>query len=1537
MALRDLTQQELSEFASSNDPTLIDVEAPNNTVYDEKNDRVLSLPQTLDDAETSFIIDRDIDGKGNFFGFMPNEDYPNFTIPDNTGLTGLPAVDRHLKSFGRGSAAGALSTPQNVGGLMVEAGETAQQIESGGMSVNEIQGDAMVHPFRALVNQFSIMFDKNEDLAKGGLALIERNKKYMAQSGYAKREGDGIAYDLGQGLTSMGAALGVAGLTRSPGTAAVMFGALQKSNIYMEAREAGVEPLDASAISTVAGMAEAALEKVGLDRFMKAFKGNSAVRRFIEGALVEGAQEGTQQATEEAITSVTDIRDQSFGQAAESILYSAALGSILGGPANVAIGAFVQKEAKDAGFPDEQAASLAKYAEENIDLVQEDMAEFIRKEVSPIAADNASAMEFMTLMQKFDNRTDLVDPEALEPEQRAAFDEYLKYFNEAVSSPTSREAVEKDFFKHLTSQKAPGKMSEESWKELAVGASKLVGARADAAARALGITPKEWYENQRLSVEVVRTPEQAVEVYQEKLDLLRGEKPAATPAEDENFDPQDLEYTARRLEEARDLTAPKVGMKKPIINWLRKRGGVHLGTPLAGELFHLGINTKSAPGLFKKGRAQGANMFGPNERTDAGDLDNIPAVEFNAEFDTQAEEDGNGYVSRDWLLDQIREEQFGKKLGEETAQVDEGFIQMLDEAGLDYRTATAQEVLQALGTDADVLAAARAIGEKLTAKQTRQVLGILEENPGMDVQDAVDEWAERAAIMGERSTLSQRDGDVKGNITFSEEGALIRLFEAADPSTLLHELGHLFLRDMRATARKSKRPMVQRDYRVLKEWLGVKGDKFTEAQEEKFARGFEAWLREGKAPTQELDGVFARFKEWLTAIYRSVRDLKVDLNDDVRQVFERMLGGDFARTEEEIKKRDEQKLERDYAKVALPPESTLAADTGKVFRDIGNLANDAFTPVSTRLGAIDVKLKHAVRKFMFRTGLYSHQDRVAVKGFVEAVGDKFEPADYRIFDLALKNRDTVKAEELIEKYGVQKEWEAVRGVLDDLYNSALDVGLDMGYIQDYFPRQVRRDKSMEYLGAIRNRPDWSEIRHALEEADPNQDFTHEEQAAFVNTYLRGFTSNRLNLTKPSFTKSRQIDYVTPEFNQYYDDSMSTLLQYIGGLRHGIESRKLFGKSETDTEKNIGRYVLSLIDEGVISADQEKELTRILKAVVDPTGTRGAVAWAKNASYIYLMGNVTSAITQIQDLAFSLALNGYYRTTGAFLRSVVRRPLLRKEDIGIDNILQEFEDNTRASSAVRTVFRFIGLEHLDNIGKETYITAAFGRLRSANKKGSPEWKKHLKDVFGPEAGQVSKDIENKVMSENVKYLLFSELSDVQPISMAEMPIGYLRGGNGRVFYMLKTYTVKQIDIYRTKIFAEIASGEPKRMAMGVHNLIKLSLSLMLMGMASDALKDLILGRPITLDDLITDNILKLFTLTKYQIYKGKQDGIAQTFWRTLFVPPAAQPVDDVMKDIIDIGFGDKAAKDSETLGRVPFIGKFYYWWWGGGAAKLEKDK
>lgn len=58
---------------------------------------------------------------------------------------------------------------------------------------------------------------------------------------------------------------------------------------------------------------------------------------------------------------------------------------------------------------------------------------------------------------------------------------------------------------------------------------------------------------------------------------------------------------------------------------------------------------------------------------------------------------------------------------------------------------------------------------------------------------------------------------------------------------------------------------------------------------EKFARGFESYLFEGKAPSPEMGGMFARFRAWMVSVYKSIKALNVELTDEVRGVFDRML------------------------------------------------------------------------------------------------------------------------------------------------------------------------------------------------------------------------------------------------------------------------------------------------------------------------------------------------------------------------------------------------------------------------------------------------------------------------------------------------------------------------------------------------------------------------------------------------------------------------------------------------------------------------
>lgn len=145
-------------------------------------------------------------------------------------------------------------------------------------------------------------------------------------------------------------------------------------------------------------------------------------------------------------------------------------------------------------------------------------------------------------------------------------------------------------------------------------------------------------------------------------------------------------------------------------------------------------------------------------------------------------------------------------------------------------------------------------------------------------------------------TLAQ---DARG--LYAPDSKTIALLKDADLSTFLHESGHFFLDTIATQAERADAPAeVKADMQTVLDWFGVKdlatwqGMTLEQQREhhEKFARGFEAYLMEGKAPTTELAKVFARFRGWLVALYRKLTALNVELTPEVRAVMDRMLATD---------------------------------------------------------------------------------------------------------------------------------------------------------------------------------------------------------------------------------------------------------------------------------------------------------------------------------------------------------------------------------------------------------------------------------------------------------------------------------------------------------------------------------------------------------------------------------------------------------------------------------------------------------------------
>lgn len=128
--------------------------------------------------------------------------------------------------------------------------------------------------------------------------------------------------------------------------------------------------------------------------------------------------------------------------------------------------------------------------------------------------------------------------------------------------------------------------------------------------------------------------------------------------------------------------------------------------------------------------------------------------------------------------------------------------------------------------------------------------------------------------------LFQEDkGKPKGAIETLDDGrVIIHAMTQPDFSTLVHEIVHVFEKDLSGD-----------DVTILEKWSGKKQG--TREFSEAFARGGERYLRDGKAPNEQLKTIFEKFKQWLTDIYRTLKGTPIEkrLSAGVRGIFDRLL------------------------------------------------------------------------------------------------------------------------------------------------------------------------------------------------------------------------------------------------------------------------------------------------------------------------------------------------------------------------------------------------------------------------------------------------------------------------------------------------------------------------------------------------------------------------------------------------------------------------------------------------------------------------
>jgi len=604
---------------------------------------------------------------------------------------------------------------------------------------------------------------------------------------------------------------------------------------------------------------------------------------------------------------------------------------------------------------------------------------------------------------------------------------------------------------------------------------------------------------------------------------------------------------------------------------------------------------------------------------------------------------------------------------------------------------------------------------------------------------------------------------------------------------------------------------------------------------------------------------------------------------------------------------------------------------------------DLLGVISTRLANIDPTLKYAVRKFEFDVRMKTLAD-VKVAQTLATKLSKVPVDDFMKLDVAMKNGFIDDVLEIADKHGFGVELRETRKMLDDIYRRANEVELKVDYLNNYFPRAFKNDKGsvrgvLEYFS--RNDRD-GVIEKAFREASAKlgRPLADTEKVNIINTLMRGFRSQNVTLSKTGSLKSRLIDVVTPELNQFYENSVDAMFRYIEGTNNLIESRKFFGKhlDLTNLEPNaalddvIGAYVNNLIVAGELTSEQQLELSRILKVRFSGAQMAPWLGAVKNVGYITVMSSPLNALTQLGDLAFTFYRAGLKGLPGVG-DAIIGRGITR-DDIGITHIASEFSDKGSLADFVNRTFRWSGLDRTDQLGKESFLNGTLRSLQDEATRTPQGLIERLKPIFGEDAIGVVSDLRNNRTTENVKYLLFNELLDFQPVALSEVPLKYLEAPNGRVFYALKTYMIKVWDVYRRESFQLMKNKETR--VEGVKNLMKLSAMLMLFNATADELKDFLTGKETKWNDRLIESFAKATGFSRYTISQIGKEGIGRTAAEQIL--PPTQLADDISKDFKDVFIDqdeDASVARLRTIRDIPIGGKLFYWWFGR-AKKEEKE-
>ena len=655
------------------------------------------------------------------------------------------------------------------------------------------------------------------------------------------------------------------------------------------------------------------------------------------------------------------------------------------------------------------------------------------------------------------------------------------------------------------------------------------------------------------------------------------------------------------------------------------------------------------------------------------------------------------------------------------------------------------------------------------------------------------------------------------------------------------------------------------------------------------------------------------------------------------------------------------------------PKKWVVEQVDKVKDGIKNYAQSTYE----RLRKIAPPLANALRKMEFKINEYNQEYHNRIKPFLDEY-QKLNQDDKLLLDLALMNASegndyAQTRDEILRRNRMMDSYEEVKKVLAEIYQRKDAQGLNKhGELPDYFPRRVKEiDKLRQAM-----KDDGS---YGVIEAKIDGLVSDADKELAITSLINTGRMPPLAFKDPTSSKMRKIHTVSSEWKHHYMDTMGALINHIYETNEAIEARSLFGgakrkqqveerenlynkltnkKPESESFKKIvdqirvveawldrhpevefGDGIADYLAENAIKLDpkEQTDTIKLLRGRLTQAGMTGPLAAIRNLSLMSVLANPMSAITQIADSMFSVNDAGF----DAIRRTLGGDKLISADDLDLVHSMREFQNGATARWLDKALNNFnvpglknISMSAIDKFGKELYMNSM---INQAKKMSIDEFRNKWGQYLEGDTEQTYKDLQAGIKNERTKFFAFNALSEVQPISLSEMPLKYLTAKNGRILYALKSYNIKFLNsLYKRVVINVREATTPQAKRAALRDAGKFVVLMTLAGATLDELKDFLMGREgATYSDRLTDNLLKMVLVNRYSLSKTERDGFFRSVVSGILLPPF-QLADDPITDMRNLLNPDK---DSTfySVRNLPVVGKMYYEWFTATSEKSSYSK